>query len=116
MPKKTPLRGAFLNLVARGDQTTDTRIFSRVMDRLRLYISKSYRGVRCPICTTMHNDAELVHAKFTQHLDSYGPRLFVVGFQITKFDRYNLSSSLPDMLVSGSSRLIGFLKPDQPLS
>ena len=102
--------------MARSQSTPDTRIFSRAQDRLGLYISKSYRGVRCPICSTMHNYAELVHAEFTQYLDSYGPRLFVVGFQITKFDRYNLSSSSPDMFVSGSSRLIGFLKPDQPLA
>jgi len=33
-----------------------------------------------------------------------------------KFNRYTLSSSSPDMLVSGSSRLIGSLKPDQPLA
>jgi hypothetical protein len=43
----------------------DTRIFSRELVRLRLYISKSYRGVRCPICMTMQDDAELVHANLT---------------------------------------------------
>ena len=48
-----------------SDNATDTRIFSRELDCLRRYISKSYRGVRCPICSTMQDDAELVHAEFT---------------------------------------------------
>jgi hypothetical protein len=48
------------------NRTTDTRIFSRATDRLRPYSSKSYRGVRCTIRTTMHNDAQLIHAKLTQ--------------------------------------------------
>jgi hypothetical protein len=47
------------------NRTTDTRIFSRGWDRLRLYISKSYRGVRCAICITVHIDAQLIHAKPT---------------------------------------------------
>jgi hypothetical protein len=41
------------------------RIFSRVQDRLRLYFSKNYRGVRCRICTTMQNNAQLSHARIT---------------------------------------------------
>jgi len=45
----------------------DTRIFSRDLDRLRLYISESYRGVRCPICSTAHDDARLIHSNLTQH-------------------------------------------------
>ena len=42
--------------------TTDTRIFSRVTERLRLYISMIYGGARYSICTTVHNDAQLFHA------------------------------------------------------
>ncbi len=30
-----------------------------------LCISISYRGARCPICTTVHDNAQLVHAKLT---------------------------------------------------
>ena len=50
------------------NRTTDTRIFSREQDRLGLYISKSYRGVGCSICSTMQDCAQLVHAKLTQGL------------------------------------------------
>ena len=46
----------------------DTRIFSRELDRLRLYISVSYRGARCLICSTMQDGAELVHAIFTHQI------------------------------------------------
>ncbi len=52
-------------LPIRSQSTTDTRIFSRELDRLRPYISMSYRGVRCPICSTMQDCAQLVHAKLT---------------------------------------------------
>jgi hypothetical protein len=45
--------------------TTDTRIFSRVTERLRSYISESYRDVRCPICITVRDGAQLIHANFT---------------------------------------------------
>ncbi len=44
----------------------NTRIFSRESGRLKLYISKSYRSVRCLNCITAHNDAQQIHAKFTQ--------------------------------------------------
>jgi hypothetical protein len=46
----------------------DTRIFSRELVRLRLYISMSYRGARCPICSTMQDDVAPVHAKLTQYI------------------------------------------------
>ncbi len=39
----------------------------------------SYRGVRCPICMTMQDYAELVHAKFTHALRLYAKILFVCG-------------------------------------
>jgi len=29
----------------------------------------SYRGVRCKICITVHNDAQLFHANLTQRDD-----------------------------------------------
>ena len=45
-----------------------TRIFSRELDRPWLYISISYRGVRCLICTTAHNDAQPIHAKLPQSM------------------------------------------------
>jgi hypothetical protein len=48
-------------MVARGD----TRIFSRAENRLRLHISLRYRGVRCPVCSTVQDFAELIHAKLT---------------------------------------------------
>jgi hypothetical protein len=48
------------------NRTADTRIFSRELDRLWLYFSVSYRGVRCPICNKMQDCAQLVHAKLTQ--------------------------------------------------
>ncbi len=38
---------------------------SRELDRLRIYISKSYRGVRFSICITVHDHAQLIHAKLT---------------------------------------------------
>ena len=44
----------------------DTRIFRTSAGALRPYYSVSYRGVRCLICSTMQDDTELVHAKFTQ--------------------------------------------------
>ena len=47
------------------NRTTDTRIFSRELGRLGLYISKSYRGVRCPIRSTVQDCAQLIHAKLT---------------------------------------------------
>jgi len=56
-----------LNLIALT-RIENTRIFSRVQDRSRLYISKSYRGVRCPICRTMQHCAQLVHAKLTHKI------------------------------------------------
>ena len=43
----------------------NTRIISPVSIGVWPYISISYRGVRCPICSTMQDDAQLVHAKFT---------------------------------------------------
>ena len=48
------------------NRTTDTRIFSRQLDRLGLCISMSYRGVRCPICITMQDCAQPIHAKLTR--------------------------------------------------
>ena len=64
------IKGPFRGPLAFGGQgrnrTTDTRIFSRVTDRVRLDISMSYRGACCPICMTMQDDAQLVHANFTQ--------------------------------------------------
>ena len=56
------------------NRTTDTRIFSRVVDSLRLYFSKSYRGVRCVNCSTRQDCAGLIHAKLTQSpFSGYGP-------------------------------------------
>lgn len=49
-----------------GKKTADWRIFSRAEKRFRLFLSMSYRGARCRICSTMHDFAELNHAKFTQ--------------------------------------------------
>jgi hypothetical protein len=43
----------------------DTRIFSRELGRPGLFISTSYRVARCSICTTMHDCAQLTHAKLT---------------------------------------------------
>ena len=61
---------------------TDTRIFSRAPDRFWSYISSSYRGVRCLICSTMHDNAEPVYAKFTRRLvwrkDRFTMQLFAV--------------------------------------
>jgi len=34
------------------NRTADTRIFSLVVKALRLFLSKSYRDVRCVICRT----------------------------------------------------------------
>ena len=48
------------------NRTIDTRIFSREVEQLWLGISMSYRGVRCQVCTTMQDDAGLVHAKVTR--------------------------------------------------
>ena len=36
------------------------------MEALRLELSTSYRGARCLNCITVHNDAQLIHAKLTQ--------------------------------------------------
>jgi hypothetical protein len=52
----------------RINRTTDTRIFSPVFVDFWPYISKSYRGARCPICTTMHNSARLAHANITRRI------------------------------------------------
>lgn len=46
-------------------RTTDTRIFSCIPDRPRLYISINYRAARCLIYTTLHKRAQLTHAKLT---------------------------------------------------
>ena len=46
----------------------DTRIFSPTSVSFWLYISKSYRGVRCLICITVQDDAAPVHAKLTHEL------------------------------------------------
>ena len=51
---------------------TDTRIFSRAPDRFWSYISSSYQGVRCLICSTMHDCAQLVHAKLTHDILPFG--------------------------------------------
>ncbi len=63
----------------RINRSADTRIFSREQDRLRLYISKSCRGVRCLICSTVHNRAQLIHAKLTLKI-SYVERPFTMHF------------------------------------
>ena len=62
--KHSALLGDFLDIVVREQY----RLFSRAQDRLRPYISKSYRGARCAICITMQDSAQLVHAKFTHWL------------------------------------------------
>ena len=49
----------------RINRTTDTRIFSLSAGCLWLYLSVSYRGVRCLVCITVHNDAQLIHANLT---------------------------------------------------
>ena len=36
------------------------------MEAPGLYVSIGYRGVRCPICITVHNDAQLIYANLTQ--------------------------------------------------
>jgi len=46
----------------------DTRIFSLDVENLWLYFSVSYRGARCPICTTVHNEARLIYANLTQRI------------------------------------------------
>ena len=46
----------------------DTRIFSLAVDVFWLYLSVSYWGARCPICITVHNGAQLIHANFTHKL------------------------------------------------
>ena len=56
------------------DFLLDTRIFSREQGRFRLYISKSYRGIRCLNCITVHNDAQLIYANLTHPIDAYGGR------------------------------------------
>ncbi len=48
------------------NRTTERRIFSTVLVGLRPYISIRYRGARCLICTTMHNNAGLSHSQLTQ--------------------------------------------------
>ena len=66
------------------NRTTDTRIFSRGKDRLRLYISKGYRGVRCLICITMQDCAQLIHAKLTH--TSYIRQRFFAAEKTTPHD------------------------------
>ena len=34
----------------------------------------SYQGVRCSICSTVHDDAQLIHAKVTQPVN-FNPRI-----------------------------------------
>jgi len=64
----------------RVSNTIDTRIFSRELVRLRLGISMSYRGGRCPICSTMQDRAEPVHAKITRDKNYISSRLLVIDF------------------------------------
>ena len=46
-------------------QATDTRIFRTLSSWFCFYISTSYRGVRCSICITTHDDVQLFHANIT---------------------------------------------------
>jgi hypothetical protein len=39
--------------------------YSRGMKTYSPYFSISYRYARCSICVTLHNNAQLIHAKFT---------------------------------------------------
>ena len=48
------------------NRTTDTWIFSRAQTRFWLYISISYLGVRCPVCSTVQDFSELSYAKLTR--------------------------------------------------
>jgi hypothetical protein len=50
------------------NRTTNTRIFRTLGDLFGLYLSTSYRGVRCLNCSTMHNDAQLIHANLTHRV------------------------------------------------
>jgi len=44
---------------------SNTRIFRTLLEAHRLYFSVSYRGVRCPTCSTMQYDTIPVHAIVT---------------------------------------------------
>ena len=46
-------------------RTTDTWNFSPVFVDFWPYISTSYRGIRCSICTTVQDCAQLIHAEIT---------------------------------------------------
>jgi hypothetical protein len=61
-------RALALRVLQWVNRTTDTRIFSRAEDCFWLDISISYRGVRCPVCRTMQDFAQLIHAKLTREI------------------------------------------------
>jgi hypothetical protein len=77
-------KSIFSALTGRVSNTTDTQIFSRELVRLRLCISKSYRGARCPICITVQDDTAPVHAKFTHRMRAMQENYLIYNLGISQ--------------------------------
>jgi hypothetical protein len=67
-------------------------LFSHADFCLRLFISISYRGVRCSDCSTMQDFAELSHTKFTRRITAFRGRSN--HDRLTRFARGRRSPSL----------------------